>query len=228
MMNFIKFREVLFWLLRGKTITRSLLNVRLSHQVELNGLTLDLGGGGEPTYKKTLKINGQFVNMDAIAEANPTVIGNIEKRLPFQDNYADNVILFNTLEHVFDHKHVISEMHRVLKYRGISLIYVPFLFPIHTHQTKNFFVDDYFRYSKSGLKRLFEDAGFSDVRIESLGGIFLVVGEFLSMVVPFRIFKLPIYFVFFGLEKVYLLFKPNISSDRFPLGYFITAKKYEK
>lgn len=227
-MNSIKLKELLFLLLRGKTITRSLLNVRLSHFGELNGVTLDLGGGGEPTYKKILKINGQFVNMDAIAEANPTVVGNIEERLPFDDGYADNVILFNTLEHVFDHKHVISEMHRVLKFQGTSLVYVPFLFPIHTHQTENFFIDDYFRYSKSGLRRLFKDAGFSEVRVEPLGGVFLVVGEFLCLVVPFRIFKLPIWIIFLALERIYGLLRPNISSDRFPLGYFVTAtKKYE-
>lgn len=224
-MSGIKLKSLLVWLIKGKSITRSFLNSRLENEPELKGLTLDLGGGGEPSYKSVLKISGQFVNMDAIAEANPTVVGNIEERLPFNDNYADTVILFNTLEHVYDHQHVVNEMWRVSKIGGKSLVYTPFIFPVHTHQTENFLIDDYFRYSESALNKMFSKAGFSKVSIEPMGGGFLVVAEVLSMLVSFRILKLPVTIFCLGLESIYRKLKPNISQKRYPLAYFVVAEK---
>ena len=95
---------------------------------------------------------GTFINVDRIAEARPSVVGDLERPFPIASDVADNVILFNTLEHVFRYQHVVSEMcRRRCRPGGKALVYVPFIFPIHTHATNAFVVDDYFRYSRSSL-----------------------------------------------------------------------------
>ncbi len=141
-------RLLLKWIWRGKMLTRSLLNSRLESEPPLIGRVIDLGGGGSPSYKDLLKVQGAFLNMDRIEEARPTVVGNLETTYPFFTSCADVTILFNTLEHVFDYQHVTNEMCRILKPGGRALVYVPFIFPMHIHQTEKFLVDDYFRYRK--------------------------------------------------------------------------------
>lgn len=224
-MSDLKVASLIKWLIRGKTITRAMLNTRMSSLAPLNGVTLDLGGGGVPSYKELININGTFINMDAIAEANPTVVGNLEKTHPFTNEYADTIILFNTLEHVYGYQHVVSEMFRVLKKGGKALVYVPFIFPVHTHQTENFLVNDYFRYTESALNKIFDAAGFSSVEIIPQGGLFMVVAEFLGFVAKFRILRLLISAGCLLLENIYRYVRPGVSAERYPLAYFIVATK---
>jgi SAM-dependent methyltransferase len=218
-------RSLLKWIWRGKTLTRALLNSRLEAEPPLIGRIIDLGGGGSPSYKKLLKVQGAFVNMDRIEEARPTVVGNLETTYPFVTSCADVAILFNTLEHVFDYQHVVNEMRRILKPGGRALVYVPFIFPMHIHQTEEFLVDDYFRYTKSSLKRIFIGSGFSKVEIEPMGGLFFVVAEFLGFAIVHRMLRFPVYAIFLILENMYVRIRPGVSSQRYPLAYFVVAQK---
>ena len=215
-------RQVLSGVWQGKTLTRSSLNARLAQEPALNGLTVDLGGGGKPSYLSILKINGSFVNIDKIKEANPTIVGDIEQTFPIASASVDNALLFNTLEHVYSHQHVISEMRRILKPGGRGIVFVPFLFPIHTHETEQFLVDDYFRYSESSLRRIFESAGFSDIKIEPVGGAFLVIAEYLGFILPISVFKITISSLALLLQKAER-FRPLMSAKKFPLAYFVVA-----
>jgi len=224
-MTDLKIASLLKWLIRGKTMTRAMLNIRVSSLAPLNGVTIDLGGGGIPSYKELIKVNGTFINMDAIAEARPTIVGDLESTHPFMNEYADSIILFNTLEHVYGYQHVISEMFRVLKNGGNALVYVPFIFPVHMHQTENFLINDYFRYTEGALKKIFDTAGFSSVVVIPQGGLFIVVAEFLGFVAKFRFLRLVISASCLLLEKIYRYVHPGISAERYPLAYFIIATK---
>ena len=117
-MSSFSFKSMLkeFW--AGKSMTRSLLNCRLKNESDLAGLTLDLGGGGTPSYLQILRVLGTFINFDRIAEARPSVVADLERPFPIASDVADNVILFNTLEHIFRYQHVVSEMYRVLRPGG--------------------------------------------------------------------------------------------------------------
>lgn len=207
---------------QGKTLTRSSFNYRLSQEPKLDGTTIDLGGGGKPSYLPILKLGGSFINIDRIKEANPTIVGDIEATYPIADTSVDNALLFNTLEHVYNHQHVISEMHRILKPGGRALVYVPFLFPIHTHQTKQFLVDDYFRYSESTLRNIFANAGFKTVTIEPVGGAFLVMAEYLGFMLPISAFRILVSTLALGFQKLER-FRPLIGARKFPLAYYVTA-----
>jgi len=224
-MRTLPFRSLLKWIWQGKTLTRAMLNTRLAAEPELKGLVLDLGGGGEPSYKRLLTISGRFVNMDRIEEAMPTVVGDLESTYPFATGCADTVILFNTLEHVYDHQHVVDEMHRVLKPGGRALIYVPFIFPVHVHQTEKFLVDDYYRYTRSALDKIFTKAGFAKNDIEPMGGLFLAIAEFLGILISIRLLRFPIFLSCMLLERLYGRIRPGTSAQRYPLAYFVVAIK---
>jgi SAM-dependent methyltransferase len=224
-MDKLNAKSLLKWVWKGKTFTRAMLNTRLLSEPPMAGLTLDLGGGGIPSYKNILKITGQFVNMDGIIEARPTLVGDLETNHPFRDECADTVILFNTLEHIYDFQHVTSEMHRVLKNGGRALAYTPFIFPVHTHQAENFLMDDYFRYTKSSLNRIFLKAGFTEVDIQPMGGLFLVIGEFTRFAIKPRFLHALVSASCLLLEQLFRYFKPGISTARYPLAYYIVAKK---
>jgi len=225
MMRDLSSWNLLKWVWLGKTMTRAMLNIRLSAIPPLRGVTLDLGGGAGASYKGLVTINGMFVNMDARVEARPTVVGDLEATFPFKSESADAVLLFNTLEHVFGYQHVVSEMCRVLKKGGQAFIYTPFIFPIHTHQTEKFFVDDYFRYTDSTLRNVFSTAGFSRVEIQAQGGLFIVIAEFLGFAVKFGPVRLIAAAWCLVLEKIYRYLRPGASAERYPLAYFVVATK---
>jgi SAM-dependent methyltransferase len=214
--------DILKWILRKKTITRSLMNSGLRNYQNLSGRVVDLGGGGESSYKKLISFSGTYINMDASEEAKPTVVGNLEERHPFPDGYADTILLLNVLEHVYDYKHVVSEMKRCLKPGGKVIVFVPFLMPYHTFKTKNFFIDDYFRYTQSSLSRIFTECGFLNVHLKPVGGLFIVIANFACYVLKYRIFQVP--FVFFCIlaETVFKKIKPD-SAKKYPIGYFLEA-----
>lgn len=68
---------------------------------------------------------------------------------PFEDNYADEILLDNVLEHLDNVMGVMEELHRILKDWGVARIYVPYAksdwaFQDITH--KNFFTENSFNY----------------------------------------------------------------------------------
>ena len=55
----------------------------------------------------------------------------INKKLPFEDQKFDTVILSDVLEHVTEPFKLINEIHRLLSKDGILFMNVPFLYWIH-------------------------------------------------------------------------------------------------
>lgn len=207
---------------RGATIGRSLFNLRLEREAGLTGIIVDLAGG-KASYLSTLKIDGTLVNLDRVIENKPTIVADIERTYPIASESADVALLFNALEHTYDHRHVVHEMHRILRPGGKALVYVPYLIPIHTHQAEQFFVDDFFRYSASSLRRILSDAGFSEVRIEPLGGAFLVIAELCGQVLPMTAIRTVFCLLALPLQQLER-FRPRLKAEKFPLGYYVTAR----
>jgi SAM-dependent methyltransferase len=73
------------------------------------------------------------------------------------------------LEHVYDPRAVVLEVHRILNPCGRLLITVPFLVQVHGDP------DDYGRYTDSFWKRLLSNSGFADVEVQSQGQFWAVV-----------------------------------------------------
>jgi ubiquinone/menaquinone biosynthesis C-methylase UbiE len=67
-----------------------------------------------------------YVNLDIINLPGVDTVCDIEKQaLPFHDNYFDNILCDNVLEHIVNLENVLKEIHRVLKKDGIVEIKVP-------------------------------------------------------------------------------------------------------
>jgi predicted SAM-dependent methyltransferase len=95
---------------------------------EREPLILNLGSGKRPM--------ADAINMDCNPE-NPdvSIVGNIEERLPFDDNTFDVVYAQHILEHVHNLPYVLSEVHRVCRNGGRVKIEAP-------HWTNPAFYDD--------------------------------------------------------------------------------------
>lgn len=135
-------------------------------------LVLDAGAGRGP-YRKLFEhaqyetadfaqLGTKYTQLDYVCDLTD---------IPVEDARFDRVLFNQVLEHVNDPPAVLAELHRVLKPGGQILCSCPFYF--HEHQKPY----DYFRYTKYGLRHLFEQAGFEVMRISWLEGYFGTVAH---------------------------------------------------
>ncbi len=203
---------------RGKTFNRSVMNIALSEYSLEEGVVLDIGGGKNPSYFNFIKglSKSNIINFDK--QYSNRGIDFEKDILPHGNSSVDQVLMFNILEHVYNHKLIISEAYRVLK-RGKTLIgFVPFL--VNYHADPN----DYFRYTHEALEKIFKEAGFSSVEIKPLGcGPFSINFNNLASFMP-TIFNVIVWPVYFILDKALFLFRPKIR-ERFPVGFLFVLEK---
>lgn len=97
----------------------------------LRGRILDIGGGSDFGYTKLIRIDGSLDSINISAVVSPTIVADLNKELPIADEAYDNVICFNTLEHILEDRRSTRELLRVLRPGGRFVVTVPFLFPRH-------------------------------------------------------------------------------------------------
>jgi len=133
-----------------------------------------------------------FAESVAVAAANGIdAVRGAGEAMPFASGAVDVVRLKEVLEHVQRPLDMAREMHRVLRPGGVFIAYVPtqwsqiYPFPVN-------FWDDYTHvrpFSRVGLQRLLEDAGFERMRIEGytppLRAWQRPIGAALSRTLPF-------------------------------------------
>ncbi len=103
---------------------------------------LNLGSG-------TTYIRPDVINIDFYPFENVNFVADIGD-LPFEDKVADVVISECVLEHTPNPRKVVTEMHRILKIKGLVYVIVPFVFSFHSSPY------DYYRWSKMGLEEEFK------------------------------------------------------------------------
>ena len=93
-----KFLDLIKETLKRKSIYRILMNWAIYENCQdLKGLMIDLGGGEKPSYYNYWKINPtSFIVVD-IDEKKPDIVCDLNKPLPFEDNFADVIFLFNVI-----------------------------------------------------------------------------------------------------------------------------------
>ena len=107
----------------------------------------------------------------------------LEKRLSFEDNYYDSILIFNVLEHIFDSDNAISEINRCLKIKGKLIGSVPFIHRVHGAP------EDFNRYTSQFLEKLLKKYNFVNIEIQSYGygpctACYAIIFDFTKMV-PF-------------------------------------------
>ena len=145
--------------------------------------------------------------------------------LPFRDGAFNAAVNIVTLEHVREPARVVAEIARALAPGGRLLLVAPQEWEVH--QSPN----DYFRYTRHGVKHLLESAGLAADEIRPVGGYFRLLARRLLNGLQF--FSGGLRWLAF-LPAAALLVPPALflpcldflDRDRnFTLGYICTASK---
>ncbi|TAE18437.1 MAG: SAM-dependent methyltransferase [Bacteroidetes bacterium] len=156
------------------TVRRLLFEAIQRATPKLTGKILDVGCGIMPYREYILQNNPQatqYIGCDfEDSLAGEYAMGKPDffwdgKTLPAEDNSYDTVIATELLEHCAYPEEVLKEILRVLKPQGTLFFTVPFLWTLHLLPY------DEYRYTPFSLKRHIENAGFTNIAIESLGNV---------------------------------------------------------
>ena len=153
-------------------LVRKGILARLTQAIPIfRGTLLDVGCGQMPYREHILAQNPQitrYIGLDfatgKYADRRQPDLAWDGVTIPLPDGGADCAMATEVLEHCPDPVSVLREIRRVLVPGGSLFFTTPFLWPIHDAP------HDHYRYTPYALRRLLEEAGFTDVRVEALGG----------------------------------------------------------
>lgn len=188
-------------------------------QLDLKGTVLDLGASASITNVSNY-LNNTENRVYANFTGNESIQINLENYPNKINQYFDNILLMNVLEHIKNHQNCLLNIKALLKNKGILYGSTPFMYSIH--QSPN----DYLRYTKQFLEEHIYENGFENVEVKTLGaGIFCCIYSLIfNWTKKIPLLNLIILPAFLVLDNFVNLFSKNIKSNN-PLGYFFIAKK---
>jgi len=192
----------------------------------LSGVVLEIGAGGNYLKEDFKAIYDEWISLDYDLRSDSIDIRGDGQLLPFKNEMFDTIISIDVLEHVPNPEKFVSEMFRVIKPGGTVILSTPFFFYLHEEPY------DFFRFSKYGLRTIFERNEFIVVDVIPTAGVISIIGLLISIFIT-RIFKFST-----GLLKIFLkinryvqikLFLPLDNkldkNKKFAQGHFIIAKR---
>lgn len=212
---------------QGHSLVRAFMNAELEQLGPLRGMVLDVGSGANPSYWPLLKLasDARLITLDVNTLHRPSVVGDVERGLPFGDGSAGTILLLNVLEHTFAPRVVIQELARVLSPGGYLYIATPFLVGVHTALSNGVFVDDFFRYTQSTYYRLLrEEQKFDEVHVSRCGGLFTAVTGLLQPALKLRLLWFSSVCMAVFLDQVVDRRFPT-NRDKWVVGYFVRARR---
>jgi SAM-dependent methyltransferase len=139
---------------------------------------LDVGCGHKP-YFPFFAGASEYVGVDMAGNPDADVVGTVES-LPLADGSFDIVLCTQVLEHVDDPAAAVRELHRVTAPGGRVLASTHGVMVFHPNP------NDYWRWTHTGLRRLFElNGAWSSVDVRpgagSAAGLGLLIARFLHL-----------------------------------------------
>lgn len=131
---------------------------------------LDLGGGAR-------RLDPRLVNLDLADLPEVDVVGPAAP-LPFRDATLGLVVAQEVFEHLPDPHAALAEIHRVLRPGGVLYVQTPWMLGWHSGP------QDFWRFSREGMARLFGDAWVVEEVAPSLGhgsGFYRVAVEYVAI-----------------------------------------------
>lgn len=189
---------------------------------DVNKKGLNIGSGHS-------KIHNQVSNLDIIDGPFVDYVSDAH-RLPFPDDSFDVVLAQESLEHFEDPFKAVCEIYRVLRPDGRFYVQLPFIIGYHPGPT------DFWRFSKEGIRKLVEQAGFNCERVGmSVGpatGFYRILVEFFATF--FALFSEKIYLpakgfgalLFYPIKMLDPVLMKSPQCDRIAGGYYAIARKY--
>lgn len=205
------------------SLTRVLLPMAQSH---LSGRCLDAGAGMSAYAPSLKKWVDDYVAMDVQPDPRLDAVGSV-MQMPWRGESFDCVFCSQVLEHVPDPEAALREFHRCLKPGGRVTISVPHLAYLHNEP------NDYFRYTRHGLRVMLERAGFVDIDIKPAGGLLSFLGHIPSVLLKALFQPIPVInHIVFSLNSVYSHLVAWIDArvetrKIFALNYVAVARKPE-
>jgi SAM-dependent methyltransferase len=196
----------------------------------LDGQIVLDAGAGEARHRSFFS-RGRYVALDA-GSGDPSwdyssldVLGDLEN-IPLRSDTVDSILCMVVLEHTRDPRRTLAEFGRVLKRGGALYLVVPFLW--EEHQAPH----DYFRFTRHGVRLLFEGLPFRVELLCPMGGFFRVCARRCVNLLGFfqRGWRWPVFLLlapFFGfIFPVVLHFLDHLDESRdFSLGFQVRATK---
>jgi SAM-dependent methyltransferase len=195
------------------------------------GRLLDIGCGNKPYQSLFEEKVSQYIGCD-IVQSSEKLVDQVcpANELSFDNDSFDTVFSTQVMEHVADFEGMVRESYRVLKNGGYALFTVPFAWELHEEPY------DFFRFSKHGLKQLFEKHGYEVVKIKSNGGKWAAITQlWLNVLLSTRRFHTfrskIIKLLFIRLRFIYLYNRFSIWLDKtyfddiLTLNYIAIVKK---
>jgi len=149
---------------KGYTLIRTLFNEAIK-DYKISGKVLDIGSKSiKSTYYQNIQIEKDTqITFTDLYEGDGVVKLDVQERFPFEENTFDCIISFHLFEHVFNYQNSAIEIQRVLKPDGKFIIAVPFMHKFHADP------DDFYRFTDSAIKKIWESNGLKCESIEYIG-----------------------------------------------------------
>jgi len=140
----------------------------------LSGRLIDIGCGTKPYKNFLAPYVSEHIGVDHEATLHDK--SNIDRfgtayDILAEDGEFDCSLCTAVLEHLEEPELAIKECYRILKRGGVAIYSVPFIWHLHEEPR------DFYRFSKYGLKYLFEKAGFEIIETKALSGFWITFGQ---------------------------------------------------
>lgn len=152
-------------------------NAQFAKSIPKGSIVLDAGCGEAPyrhMFNHTKYESADFMQSDRPYSEKITYVCDLAK-IPVKKARFDYIICNQVLEHIPQPDLVMKELYRVLKPGGKILFTAPLFYQEHE---KPF---DFFRYTQFGWRKLLENAGLKEDKIEPLEGLFGLCGYFFEV-----------------------------------------------
>lgn len=139
-----------------------------------SGRLIDIGCGTKPYLELLAPYVKEHVGVDHKDSHHDRMNVDLEGtayKIPVESASFDCALCSAVLEHLEEPEAALRECHRVLKPRGVAIYSVPFIWHLHEEPR------DFYRFSKYGLKYLFEKTGFEILELSALSGFWVTFGQ---------------------------------------------------
>ena len=140
----------------------------------LKGRLIDIGCGIKPYKELVSPYITEHIGVDheeTLHDKSSIDLFGTAYDIPAEDESFDSAICTAVIEHLEEPEAAIRECFRVLKWGGAAIYSIPFIWHLHEEPR------DFYRYSKYGIKYLFEKAGFEMIEIKALSGFWVTFGQ---------------------------------------------------
>lgn len=193
------------------------------------GKLLDIGCGDKPYGHLTAEYVSEHIGLDHAGSehdlSRADLIGTAYS-IPLDDEHVDTILCTAVLEHLEEPQDALREAYRVLKPGGYAIYTVPLFWHLHEEPR------DFYRYTKHGLRYLFEKSGFTIVELKEMSGFWVTFGQELVYYLwglrgggklnPLRLIAPPLGAAIQGI--CYLLDRID-HSPQFAWAYILVARK---